>query len=186
MYLLRARFNERAERPAGPLIAHAQKMKATKSKREIDFDKKLSIEEIQQEIKKHFKNNNGQIKGFGNILYYEFYENSHLLYKFDTEGNLIESTKFLDPEYKKEYYRIYGIVKKAVDEVDPFNIAWVDENEYEPEIKDLSDKLVGQKLTKKQIARKTRKVFEKWFWKKEENLPKYEEIGDRIFEEMGK
>jgi len=186
MYLLRARFNERAERPAGPLIAHAHKMKTTKSKREIEFDKKSSIEEIQKEIKKHFKKSKGKVKYFGEILYYEFYEEGNLLYKFDTEENLIESTKFLDPEYKKEYYRIYEIVKKAVDEVDPFNIAWVDENEYEPEIKDLSDKLIGQNLTKKQIARKTRKVFEKWFYKKEENLSKYEEIGDRIFEGMGK
>jgi len=72
--------------------------------------------------------------------------------------------------------------KKAVDEVHPFNIAWVDENEYEPEIKDLSDKLIGQNLTKKPIARKTRKVFKKWFYKKEENLSKYERIGRRIFE----
>jgi len=186
MYLLRARFNERAERPAGPLIAHAQKMKVTKSKREVEFDKKLSIEEIQKEIKKYFKNSDGKVKGFGDILYYDFYEDGNLLYKFDTEGNLIESTKFLDPKYKKEYYRIYEIVKKAVDEVDPFNIAWVDENEYEPEIKDLSNKLVGQKLTQKQIARKIKKVFEKWFYEKEENLPKYEEIGKRIFEGMGK
>jgi len=184
MYLLRARFNEIAERPAGPLIAHAQKMKATKSQREIEFDKKLSIEEIQKEIKKHFKNSDGKVELFGNILYYDFYEDGNLLYKFDTEGNLIESTKFLNSEYKKEYYRIYEIVKKAVDEVDPFNIAWVDENEYEPEIKDLSDKLIGQNLTKKQIARKTRKVFEKWFYEKDENLPKYEEIGDRIFEKI--
>jgi len=184
MYLLRARFNKIAETPQGPLISYAHKMKTTKSKREIEFDKKLSIEEIQKEIKKHFKKNDGKVKGFGEILYYDFYEDGNLLYKFDTEGNLIESTKFLDPEYKKEYYRIYEIVKKAVDEVDPFNIAWVDENEYEPEIKDLSDKLVGQNLTKKQIARKTRKVFEKWFYEKEENLPKYEEIGDRIFEKI--
>jgi len=186
MYLLRARFNKVAETPQGPLISYAYKMKTTKSKREVEFDKKLSIEEIQKEIKKHFKKNDGKVEYFGEILYYEFYEDGNLLYIFDTEGNLIESTKFLDPEYKKEYYRIYGIVKKAVDEVDPFNIAWVDENEYEPEIKDLSDKLVGQKLTKKQIARKTRKVFEKWFYEKEENLTKYEEIGDRIFERMGK
>ena len=186
MYLLRARFNKVAETPQGPLISYAQKMKITKSKREIEFDKKLSIKEIQKEIKKHFKKNDGKIECFGDILYYEFYEEGKLLHMFDTNANEIESIKFLDAEYKKEYDKIYKIVKKAVNEIDPFNVAWVDENEYDPEIKDLSDKLVGENLTKKQIARKTRKVFEKWFYRKEENLPKYEEIGDRIFEEMGK
>jgi len=73
---------------------------------------------------------------------------------------------FLDPEYKKEYYRIYEIVKKVVNEINPFNIVWVDKNEYESEIKDWSNKLIGQNLTKKQIARKVRKVFEKWFYEK--------------------
>jgi len=90
MYLLRARFNEKAETPQGPLIAHAHKMKITKSKREVEFDKQLSIEEIQQEIKKHFKKSSGKVEYFGDILYYEFYKDGNLLYKFDTDGNLIE------------------------------------------------------------------------------------------------
>ena len=73
-------------------------MKNTRKEREMEFNYNLSLDEIKQKIKKHYKEHNGEINFFGDILYYEFYENGNLLYKFDVEGNIIQTEKFLDPE----------------------------------------------------------------------------------------
>ena len=185
-YILRARFAKSAETPMGPLISHAYKMKDTKKEREVKFNYNLSVDEIKQEIKKHYKEHNGKIKFFGDILYYEFYENGNILYKFDIEGNVIQTEKFLDPEYKKIYYEYYEIIEKIINEVDPFNIAWVAEDEYEPEIKDLTEKMIGKTLNKKRIFKRTKKVFDNWFYEKEENIPKYWEIAQKLFNELKK
>jgi len=180
MYKLRARFSERAEAPQHPLIAHAKKMEVTKKDREIVFSKKPMPCRLKEEIKKHFEKHNGKIELFGDILYYEFYDNGTVSY-FDTEGNPLESPKFLDEEYKKTFFECLEVVKKAINEVDPFDIAWVDENEYMPEIKDLTFKLAGKSLNKKTIFNKTKQVFDRWFSEKEENIPKYWEIAEIIY-----
>ena len=180
MYKLKARFSERAEKPQGPLIAHAKKMEVTKKDREIEFSKKLTISQIKEEIKKHFKKHNGKVKGFGDILYYEFNDDGTVLY-FDTEGKLLQNPKLLDEEYKKTFFECLEVVKKAINEVDPFNIAWVDENEYVPEIKDLTFRLANKSLNKKKIFKKTKNVFDEWFYEKEENIPKYWKIAEIIY-----
>ena len=95
MYKLIARFSKIDETPKGPLIAHAKKMEVTKNKREIKFDKKPSNSQIKKEIQKHFEKHNGKIEYFGDILYYEFYDGEKFFY-FDTKGNPLQSTKFLD------------------------------------------------------------------------------------------
>ena len=183
-YKLRARFSKSAETPIGPLISYIYKMKDTRKEREMEFNHNLSLDEIKQKIKKHYKDHNGEINFFGDILYYEFYENGNILYTFDVEGNIIQTEKFLDSEYKKNYYEYYKIIEKIINEVDPFNIAWVAEDEYEPEIKDLAEKMIGKSLNKKGIFKITKKVFDSWFYEKEENIPKYWEIAQKIFDEL--
>jgi hypothetical protein len=182
-YLLRARFDKAKERPTHPLISFAHKMKITKDKREIEFKNRLSPDEIKKEIKKHYKEKSGKIEYFGEILYYEWYENGNLFYKFDIDGNIIESTKFISPEFQKMYNKMFEIVKKVVNEIDPFNIVWVDENEYEPEIRDLAIILTGENLSKEEIFQHTKNIFEYWFYKKRKNIPKYREIAKKIYTE---
>ncbi len=155
-------------------------MEVTKKDREIEFSKKPTNSKIKEEIEKHFEKYNGKIEFFGEILYYDFYDDEEVLY-FDTEGNPLESPKFLDEEYKKSFFECLEVVKKAINEVDPFNIAWVDKNEYMPEIKDLTFKLAGKSLNKKKFFNKTKETFDRWFYEKEENIPKYWKIAEIIF-----
>jgi hypothetical protein len=76
----------------------------------------------------------------------------------------------------------YYILKEIINKIDPFNIVWIDEDEYEPEILDLIKSLKKYKnLNKEIIFIETKKVFEKWFYKKDENEKKYYEIAKNIY-----
>ena len=151
--------------------------------KETKFDQKLSNSQIKQETQKYFKKYNRRIKYFGEILYYEFYNETESFY-FDTKDNPLKMPEFINEEYKKKYFEMLEIVKDAINEVDPFDIIWdvVDENEYMPESKDLTKRLANKNLNKKKIFKKTKNVFDDWFYKEEANTPKYWEIAQKIYE----
>jgi hypothetical protein len=186
MYKLRARFTELSEIPKHPLISHAYKMKETQNKREVEFKNRLSLDEIKTEIKKHYKENSGEVEYFGEILYYEWYENGNFFYKFDIEGNVTESTKFTSPEFKEIYSETFDIVKKAMNEIDPFNKAWANENIYESEIEKLSNWIANENFDKEEIFKAIKIVFNSphFNYKKNENIPKYKKIAEKIHNEI--
>jgi hypothetical protein len=188
MYKLKARFSELSEIPKHPLISHAHKMGVTKNKREIEFDNKLSVDKIKIEIKKHYEENSGKIEFFGKILYYEWYENGNLFYKFDINGNVTESTKFTSPEFKEIYNRTFEIVKKSMNEIDPFNKAWANENIYESEIEKLSNWIAGEDFDKEEIFKAIKIVFDSphFNYQKKVNIPKYQEIAKKIYNKITK
>ena len=99
MYFLRARFSKRSEEPSYPLISYAGKMGVTKKHRIVEFEEKLSKEELQKEVCNHFEKYNGKVEYFGAIKYYEFYAGNanrggELLYTLNTNGEIIENHYF--------------------------------------------------------------------------------------------
>lgn len=107
------------------------------------------------------KKNNRKIERFGKILYYKWYENENLFYKFDINGNLIESTKFASPEFKKIFNKIFKITKKTINEIDPFNLSWINKNIYNNEIKKLSKYIAtDEKINQKEIFKAIKKIFD--------------------------
>ena len=67
-------------------------------------------------------------------------------------------------------------INKIVREIDPFNIAWVSDDEYYPEVKDIVKGVIAKEDTQKLI----KEVFDRWFYEKEENNEKYKEIAKKI------
>ena len=67
-------------------------------------------------------------------------------------------------------------INTIVREIDPFNIAWVSDDEYYPEIKDILKGVMAREDTYKLV----KEVFDKWFYEKEENNEKYKEIAKKI------
>ena len=67
-------------------------------------------------------------------------------------------------------------INTIIREIDPFNIAWVSDDEYYPEVKDIVKGVIAKKDTKKLV----KEVFDKWFYEKEENNILYEKIAKRI------
>jgi hypothetical protein len=67
-------------------------------------------------------------------------------------------------------------INKIIREIDPFNIAWVSDDEYYPEIKDILKGVMAREDTYKLV----KEVFDKWFYEKEENNEKYKEIAKKI------
>jgi hypothetical protein len=179
IYILRAKFDKKL------FIPFAYKIIA-KDKIEIKFKNKLAFDEIKREIKNHYEKNNGEIEPFGKILYYEWYEDENLFYKFDINGNLIESTKFASPEFKEIYNKIFKIIKKAINEIDPFNLSWINKNIYNNEIKKLSKYIANEKFDQEEIFKAIKKVFDtpKFNYKKNENSSKYKEIAKKIHNEI--
>lgn len=53
--------------------------------------------------------------------------------------------KYLE-EFEEDYIELFNRIKEIVNEVDPFGIAYIDNNddEYEPEIRDLTIRLIGR------------------------------------------
>jgi len=206
MYRLKARFNTLNETPTYPLISFGLKLHKTKEDREIFLKSLPSKEKLKNIIKKHYKKHNGKINGFGKIQYYELYKDDNLLYKLDICGNIIKNYKFLDliidfylskhnnskeflkkeliciQDFEEDYIELFDKIKRIVNEVDPFNIAYIyDDNEYEPEVRDLTIRLIGKNLNKIKIFKKTKAVFEEWFYKSEDKIEKYWQIADKIF-----
>ena len=206
MYRLKARFNDLNETPTYPLISFGLKLHKTKGDREIFLKNLPSKEELKDIIKKHYKKHNGKIDKFGKVRYYELYKGDNLLYELDICGNIIKNYKFLDliidfylnkhnnskeflkkeliciQEFEEDYIELFDKIKRIVNEVDPFNIAYIyDDNEYEPEVRDLTIRLIGKNLNKTKIFKKTKAVFEEWFYKSEDKIEKYWQIADKIF-----
>jgi hypothetical protein len=206
MYRLKAGFNTLNETPTYPLISFGLKLHKTKEDREIFLKSLPSKEKLKNIIKKHYKKHNGKINGFGKIQYYELYKDDNLLYKLDICGNIIKNYKFLDliidfylskhnnskeflkkeliciQDFEEDYIELFDKIKRIVNEVDPFNIAYIyDDNEYEPEVRDLTIRLIGKNLNKIKIFKKTKAVFEEWFYKSEDKIEKYWQIADKIF-----
>jgi hypothetical protein len=67
-------------------------------------------------------------------------------------------------------------INKIVRGIDPFNIAWVSDDEYYPEVKDIVKGVIAGENTQKLV----KEVFDKWFYEKEENNEKYKEIAKKI------
>ena len=67
-------------------------------------------------------------------------------------------------------------INKIVREIDPFNIAWVSDDEYYPEVKDIVKGVIAKEDTQKLI----KEVFDRWFYEKEENNEKYKKIAKKI------
>ena len=67
-------------------------------------------------------------------------------------------------------------INKIVREIDPFNIAWVSDDEYYPEVKDIVKGVIAKEDTQKLV----KEVFDRWFYEKEENNEKYKEIAKKI------
>ena len=114
MYKLKARFSASNETPTHLLIGFGIKMQKTKKDREIYFENLPSKEELKKIIQNHYKEYGGKIDGFGEIEYYEFYENNYLLYKFDVLGNVVENEKFLDLMIKFYYGYCNDIEKELL------------------------------------------------------------------------
>ena len=67
-------------------------------------------------------------------------------------------------------------INTIVREIDPFNIAWVSDDEYYPEVKDIVKGVIAKEDTQKLV----KEVFDRWFYEKEENNEKYKEIAKKI------
>jgi len=72
-------------------------------------------------------------------------------------------------------------INTIIREIDPFNIAWVSDDEYYPEVKDIVKGVIAKKDTKKLV----KEVFDKWFYEKKENNEKYKKIAKKIKEIKG-
>ncbi len=201
MYLLKVRFDKIYETPAGPLTAHGHKMSITKKDREIKFDNAISKKKLKEIIVEHYKKHNGKVEFFGEIKYYEFYEDGILLYKLDTCGNIVANQKLVklllnfrckNDKYIEEdlsyiyqfgerYLELYDTIFQSVNKNDPFGIAFVSQDEYKPEIREIVTKTIGKKLTKKKIFFIVKETFDKWFDKVDDNS-KYEAVAKDIYQ----
>lgn len=210
MYYLEARFDKSAETPQQSFYGWGLKVKETYNDRIIKFQTKPSLRELQTIIATHYKNHNGLIKGYGEIRYYEFYKKDKTYYKFDTLGNFIENNHFLEliekfyfnknsgsskkliimelqflqlyeGEFIKVYKKLYKIIQEVVNRTDPFDIAFVTEDEYESEIKNIALVLLQKKnINKKKVFKIVQNVFDEWFYKTKENDEKYWHIATVI------
>ena len=205
MYL-KARFSKRAEAPCYPLISHALKMSRTKSERIVQFSRKVSRDNLKEEVIKHFKTHQGSIEYIGNIKYYDLYKNGKLLYRLNTNGEIIQNDYFLDliikfyfgdkskglqdkildelnclREYEDDFIKLYKAIQNSVNKVDPQELLdYLPKEYYEPEYRDITLELVKRKnLNKKKIYLVVKKVFESYFGRDEKDN-KYWLIADRI------
>ena len=174
MYL-KARFSKEAEAPCYPLISHAVKMKKIEKDRIVKYPRKLSKDEVQEEVLKHFRTHQGYIKYMGAIKYYDLYENDKLLYRLNTKGEIIQNDYFLDlivkfyfknkskelqekileelkslREYEDNFINLYKVVQNSVNKIDPYELsnylsAKEYAYEYEPEYRDITLKLIRRK-----------------------------------------
>ena len=131
-----------------------------------------------QKLKKIIQNYSKKFSG--EIEYFELYKKDNkkleLIFKLDSNGNIIQNSKLIKSvanffknrayygrkkyfkedlncvlKHEEEYIRLFNIVENAVKKYDPFEIAHVDKNEYQEEIRDITKRLIGKQLTKKQI-----------------------------------
>lgn len=90
------------------------------------------------------------------------------------------------PRFPRDFELIYEWVRAAVEEVDPIGIAEIAEDEYEPENRDITSRLLGRNITSENLFILIRDVFDNWFWKAPENEPLYREITTLIIQEASK
>lgn len=210
MYYLEARFDKSAETPQQSVYGWGLKVKETYNDRIIKFDTKPSLQELQSIVATHYKKYNGLIKGYGEIKHYEFYKKDKVYYKFDTLGNFIENNHFLEliekfyfnknsdngkkiiimelqflqlyeGEFIKVHKKLYKTIQEVLNRTDPFDIAFVSEDEYEFEIKNIALVLLQKKnVNKKKVFKIVLNVFDEWFYKVEENDEKYWHIATVI------
>jgi len=212
MYYLETRFDKCVETPQQSFYGWGLKVKATYNDRVIKFDTKPSLQELQSIVATHNKKYNGLIKGYGEIKYYEFYKKDKIYYKFDTLGNFIENNHFLrliekfyfnknsdsgkkiiimelqflqlyEDKFIKAYKKLYKIIQQIVNRTDPFDIAFVAEDEYEFEIKNIALVLLQKKnVNKKKVFKIVQNVFDEWFYRVKENDEKYWQIATVIID----
>ncbi len=98
----------------------------------------------------------------------------------------IEHLKLLE-KYEEYYIDFYKEIKKLVTKYDPFNIARVSEDEYDPEIRDILTALINkQDKSVNYYFEKIKSIFEDWFFIAEEKEGKYYEIAEGLFDWVNK
>ena len=116
----------------------------------------------------------------------EFINNLLKLYTQNDSQKSIDAKKLemqMLFKYGDLYVEFYKYTKEIVNKFDPFGIAWVDEDEYEPEFRDLCIKLMQKRnLNKSQILKITKAVFEDWFYPKEENEELYKDMANELYD----
>ena len=83
-------------------------------------------------------------------------------------------------QFGETYLELYNVVLQSINKNDPFGIAFVSKDEYEPEIREIVIKTIGKKLSEKKIFFIVKKVFDKWFDKVEDNS-KYKIVAKDIY-----
>ena len=209
---LQARFSKRAEAPCHPLISHALKMSRTESERIVRFSGKASKDNLKEEVIKHFKNHQGEIRFFGEIEYYEFYKNDKLSYKFNTKGEIIQNDYFLNliikfyfddkskksqdtildtlhclREYEDDFIKLHEVVQNSVNKTTLCELSDCLSKEcYAPDYRDIALELVKRKnLNKKKIYLVVKKVFDGYFERNEKD-DNYWLVADEINEFLKK
>jgi len=172
------------------------------------FNNLPSLLEIQEATREYIDTPHEDMKGYGDNRYYKLHHKDNLLGTLDKQGDFVENIEFMDYiikfylqndsqksknakklemqmllKYGDLYVEFYKYVKEIVNKFDPFGIAWVDENEYEPEFRDLCIKLMQKRnLDKSQILKITKAVFEDWFYVKEENEELYKNMANELYD----
>ena len=209
MYL-KARFSKEAEAPSHPFIAHGFKMKKIEKDRIIKYPRKLSKKEVKGEVIKHFKAHQGSVKYMGAIKYYDLYEDGKLIYRLNTNGEIIQNDYFLDlivrfyfsnkskelqgkileelkslREYEDNFINLYTVVRDAVNKIDPYELSSYlskkeYEYEYEPEYRDITLELIKRRNLNKKKIFLVVKKVFRFYFGKDEKEPKYWLIATEI------
>jgi len=202
MYL-KARFSKMNEAPSYPLISHAIKIKKTEEDRIITYPRKLSKDEVKEEVIKHFKAHQGNVRYMGNIKYYDLCEDDKLLYRLNTNGEIIQNDYFLDlivkfyfsnkskelqkkireelkllREYEDNFIKLHKVIQDAVNKVDPYGLSkYLSEieykHEYEPEYRDITLELVKRRNLNKKKIFLVIKKVFEFYFGKDEKDPQY-------------
>jgi len=88
--------------------------------------------------------------------------------------------------FPRDFEQVYMWVRMAVEKVDPIGIAEIAEDEYKPENRDITSRLLGRNINSENIFILIRDVFDNWFWKAPEKEPLYREITALIIQEASK